>query len=59
MKADYFGTTTAEFRLEDHESGPMPQLVKARKARVIAPPSKAGGTWIWEIAKEETDWSFV
>jgi hypothetical protein len=59
IKADYFVTPTVEFRLEDHEAGPMPRLVKDRKARGLAPPSKAGGTWRCVLAKGETDWSFV
>ena len=46
-----------EFRLEDHEAGPMPRLIKERKVRGLAPPSKADGTWSWVPAKEETDWS--
>ena len=32
IKADYFVIPTVEFRLEDHEAGPMPRLVKDRKA---------------------------
>ena len=43
IKADYFVTPIVEFRLEDHEAGPMPRHVKDRKARGLAPPSKAGG----------------
>ena len=58
IKADYFVTPTVEFWLEDHEAGPMPQLVKDRNARGLAPPSKAGGTWRCVLAKGETDWSF-
>ena len=45
IKADFFVTPTVEFWLEDYEAGPMPQLIKDRKARGLAPPSKAGGTW--------------
>ena len=59
IKADYFVTPTVEFRLEDHEAAPMPRLVKDRKARGLAPPSKAAGTWRYVPAKEETGWSFV
>ena len=43
MKAEYFVAPTLEFRLEDHEAGPMPRLVKDIKARGLAPPSKADG----------------
>ena len=35
INADYFATPTAEFRPEDHEAGPMPRLVKDRKAREL------------------------
>ena len=59
IKADDFVTPTVEFRLEDHEAGPMPQLVKDRNAQGLAPPSKAGSTWRCVLAKGETDWSFV
>ena len=59
IKADYFVTPTVDFRLEDYEAGPMPRLIKDRKARGLAPPSKAAGTWRYVPAKEETDWSFV
>ena len=55
IKADYFVTPAVEFRLEDHEAGPMPRLIKDRRARGLAPPSKAGGTWRWISAEEETD----
>ena len=58
-RADYFVAPTVEFRLEDHEAGPMPRLIKERKAQGVAPPSKAGGTWRWVTVKDETDWSFV
>ena len=54
IKADYFVTPTVEFRLEDHDAGPMPRLVKDREARELAPPSKAGGTWRCVLAKGET-----
>ena len=37
----------------------MPRLIKDRKARELALPSKAAGTWRYVPAKEETDWSFV
>ena len=40
IKADYFVTPTVEFWLEDHEAGPMPQLVKDRNARGLAPPAR-------------------
>ena len=59
IKADYFVTPTVEFRLEDHEAGPMPRLIKDRKARGLAPPSKADGTLRWVPAEEDTGWSFV
>ena len=59
IKVNSFVTPTVEFRLEDHEAGPMPRLVKDRKARGLAPPSKASGTWKWIPAEEEKDWSFV
>ena len=59
VKADYFVIPTGEFRLEDHEAGQMPRLIKDRKARGLVPPSKAGGTWRWIPAEGETDWSFV
>ena len=59
IKAGYFVTPTVEFRLEDHEASPMPRLVKDRKARGLAPPSKAGGTWRCVLAEGETDWSLV
>ena len=59
IKADYFVTPTVEFRLEDHEAGPMPRLVKDINARGLAPPSKAGGTWRRVLAEGETDWSVV
>ena len=59
IKADYFVTPPVEFRLEDHEPGPMPRLIKDRKARGLVPPRKAGGTWRWIPAEVETDWSFV
>ena len=59
IKADYFVTPAVEFWLEDHEAGPMPRLVKDRNARGLAPPSKAGSTWRFVLAKGETDWSFV
>ena len=59
IKADFFVTPTVEFRLEDYEAGPMPPLIKDRKARGLAPPSKAGGTWRWVPAEKEKDWSFV
>ena len=54
-----FVTPAVEVRLEDHEADPMPRLIKDRKARGFAPRSKAGGTWRWVAAEEETDWSFV
>ena len=59
IKADYFVTPTVGFRLEDHEAGPMPRLIKEGKSRGLASPSKAGGTWRWVPAKEERDWSSV
>ena len=61
IKAEYFVTpgSAVEFRLEDYEAGPMPRLIKDRKARELAPPSKAGCTWRWVPAEEETDWGFV
>ena len=59
IKVDYFVIPTVKFRLEDYEAGPMPRLIKDRKARGLAPPSKATGTWRYVPAKEETDWSFV
>ena len=59
LASDYFVTPTVKFRLEDHEAGPMPRLIKERRARGLAPPRKAGCTWRWAPAKEETDWSFV
>ena len=59
FKADYFAAPTVEFRLEDHKAGPMPRLIKDRKARERATCSKAGGTWRWVPAEEETDWSIV
>ena len=37
----------------------MPRLIKDRKARELAPPSKAAGTWRYVLAKEKTDGSFV
>ena len=40
IKADYFVTPSVEFRLEDHKAGPMPRLVKDRKARGLAPPAQ-------------------
>ena len=55
----YVREAAAGFRLEDHEAGPMPRLIKERKSRGITSPSKAGGTWRWVPAKEERDWSFV
>ena len=59
IQADYVVALTVEFRLEDHEAGPMPRLIKDRKARGLAPPSKAGGTLRWVPAEEDTGWSFV
>ena len=37
IKTDHFVTPTVEFRLEDHEAGPIPRFVKDRKARGLAP----------------------
>ena len=37
--AGYFVTPTIDFRF-DHEAGPMPRLLKERKARGLAPPAK-------------------
>ena len=45
IKAGYLVTPTVGFRLEDHEAGPMSRLIKDRKARGLAPPSKASGIW--------------
>ena len=59
IKADYFVTPTVEFRLEDYETGPMPRLIKDRKARGLAHPSKAAGAWGCVPAGGETDWGFV
>ena len=42
IEADHPVTPTVEFRLEDHEAGLMPRLVKVRKAQGLAPPGKSG-----------------
>ena len=55
IKADYFVTPKVEFWLENHEAGPVPRLVKDRKAQGLASTS---GTWRW-VPAEEADWSFV
>ena len=44
IKPDYFVTLAVEYRLENHEAGPMPRLIKERKARRLALPSRVGGT---------------
>ena len=41
IKPDYFVTLAVEFRLEDHEAGPMPRLIEERKARRLAPPQQS------------------
>ena len=40
IKADYFVTPTVEFRLEEHEAGPIPRLIKERRLEGLLPPSK-------------------
>ena len=40
IKADYFVTPTLGFRLEDHEAGPMPRLIKRESLEELLPPAK-------------------
>ena len=37
IEADYFVTPMAEFRLEDHEAGPMPSLKRWKGSRAYSP----------------------
>ena len=43
IKADYFVTFTIAFRLGDHITGPIPQLIKGGEAGGPARSRKAGG----------------